>query len=487
MASVAAMSRQQLSVLSDLVGRWTGLYFPQDRYTELERGIVRASKDFGHRTVGSFVNLMLASELSTDQIQTLAWHLTIGETYFLRGKSTFDALEKDILPELFLQRRGKEQQVRIWSAGCAGGEEPYSLAITASRLLPDISDWHISILATDINTRALQKAQNGVYGNWSFRDTPEWLRAQFFTRDAGDDWAIRAAVKNMVTFSYLNLAVDPYPSLATNTNAMDVIFCRNVIMYFSPDVMRRVIGQLHDSLRDGGCLFVAPSEASQELFPQFVRMSLRGEIFYRKDAAALAELQARKSASRLAAPRGGAGPRRAPGAAGGQPAPAPPPRTAPPPAPPREAAPAGSARVKAAPPLVADAAALADAARVAANQGDLNEALERVEEAIKADKVDAGYHYLHATILEELARPDDAVKALKSALFLDPGFALAHFLLGNIARRRGRAAEATRHFEKTLDELRATQPDEVLPESEGMTAGKLAEIVTSLLEMEAQR
>ena len=462
MASVAAMSRQQLSVLSDLVGRWTGLYFPQDRYTELERGIVRASKDFGHRTVGSFVNLMLASELSTDQIQTLAWHLTIGETYFLRGKSTFDALEKDILPELFLQRRGKEQQVRIWSAGCAGGEEPYSLAITASRLLPDISDWHISILATDINTRALQKAQNGVYGNWSFRDTPEWLRAQFFTRDAGDDWAIRAAVKNMVTFSYLNLAVDPYPSLATNTNAMDVIFCRNVIMYFSPDVMRRVIGQLHDSLRDGGCLFVAPSEASQELFPQFVRMSLRGEIFYRKDAAALAELQARKSASRLAAPRGVATPRRAP------------------------ASPARK-RATAAPPLVADAAALADAARVAANQGDLNEALERVEEAIKADKVDAGYHYLHATILEELARPDDAVKALKSALFLDPGFALAHFLLGNIARRRGRAAEATRHFEKTLDELRATQPDEVLPESEGMTAGKLAEIVTSLLEMEAQR
>jgi chemotaxis protein methyltransferase CheR len=107
MASVAAMSRQQLSVLSDLVGRWTGLYFPQDRYTELERGIVRASKDFGHRSVGSFVNLMLASELSTDQIQTLAWHLTIGETYFLRGKSTFVVLEKDILPEHFLQRRGK--------------------------------------------------------------------------------------------------------------------------------------------------------------------------------------------------------------------------------------------------------------------------------------------------------------------------------------------------------------------------------------------
>jgi chemotaxis protein methyltransferase CheR len=480
----SAMSPAQLSLLSGLVGRWTGLHFPQDRYTELERGIARAAKDFGHRDVDGLVNLMMASELSTDQIKTLAWHLTIGETYFLRGKSTFDVLEKDILPELFLSRRGNEQQLRLWSAGCSGGEEAYSLAITASRLLPDIGDWNTTILATDINTRALKKAQGGVYGSWSFRDTPDWLRSQYFTAGNGD-WAISPQIKKLVTFSYLNLNLDPYPSLATNTNAMDVIFCRNVIMYFSPEVMRRVIGNLYDSLRDGGYLFVAPSEASQELFPQFVRKSLRGEIFFKKDEAELARIEARKLAPRVGARAATA----ARATARTKTTMPPRPRVAAPrpPAPARAPRAARPAPVKPVVTVPADAEGLAAGARAAANQGRLDVALEQVELAIAADKVVAAYHYLRATILEELGRPEDALKALTSALFLDPDFALAHFLNGNIARRLGRAAEARRHFQKTLVALETRPADEILPESEGMTTGKLAEIVKSLLEMEVAR
>lgn len=475
-----AMSPTRLSLLSDLIGRWTGLHFPEDRYAELERGIARAAEDFGHRDADAFANLMMASELTTDQIKTLAWHLTIGETYFLRGKSTFEVLEKDILPDILMARRGKEQQLRIWSAGCSGGEEAYSLAITASRLLPDVSAWNTTILATDINTRALNKAQGGVYGNWSFRDAPAWLREQFFTAAANGDWEIRQQIKRMVTFSYLNLNLDPYPSLATNTNAMDIIFCRNVIMYFSPEVMRRVIDNLHGALREGGYLFVAPSEASQELFPQFVRQSLRGEIFFKKDAAALAEQEARKLAPRASAAMSGRIAAKA--------KPAAPPRKLV--AVPRPSAPALKQRpaaAKAAAKTPADAGALAAGARAAANLGRLSEALEQVERAIAADKIEAAYHYLYATILEELAQPEDAVKALTSALFLDPDFALAHFLNGNIARRSGRAAEARRHFEKTLVALETRPAEEVLPESEGMTAGKLAEIVKSLLEMEVAR
>jgi chemotaxis protein methyltransferase CheR len=489
--TTAAMSPQQLSIVSDLIARWTGLHFPEDRYTELERGMVRASKDFGHRNIDQFVNQLMASELTADQIQTLAWHLTIGETYFLRGKSTFDVLEKDILPELIMQRKGKEQQLRLWSAGCSGGEEPYSLAISTARMLPDIKDWHITILATDINTRSLQKAAAGVYGNWSFRDTPEWLRAQFFTRVSDGDWALRPQVKKLVTTSYLNLAADPYPSLATNTNAMDVIFCRNVIMYFKPDVMKRVIANLYEALRDGGYLFVAPSEASQELFPQFERQSLRGEIFYKKDVAAtrerLTERTTPRSRSAVSKPAPAAAARAKTPLVRPSTAKMPPRRVARPSAAktksPAEIAEAAAARAAAS----SDAAALAAAARSAANEGRLSEALDLVERAIKADKVAAGYHYLYATILEELARPEDAVKALTSALFLDPDFALAHFLLGNIARRRGRTAEAGKHFRRTLALLEDQQTDTVLPESEGMTAGKLAEIVRSLLEMEVTR
>jgi chemotaxis protein methyltransferase CheR len=133
----------------------------------------------------------------------------------------------------------------------------------------------------------------------------------------------------------------------------------------------------------------------------------------------------------------------------------------------------------------ADGAALAAAARNAANEGRLNEALKSCEEAIQVDKLTADYRYLYATILAELDRQDDAVNALKSTLYLEPRNVLAHFLYGNIARRRSRPAEAASHFETTLSLLEELSPDDVLPESEGLTAGKLAEIVKSILQLEA--
>ena len=505
-----AIPRQQLVVLAGLVDRWTGLHFPVERSAELERGLVRAARDFGYPNTTSFVNFCLTTpSLTADQVQTLAWHLTIGETYFLRGTQAFDVLEHEILPEFLAARRNDERQLRLWSAGCAGGEEPYSLAISVTRLLPNPRGWTTTILATDINTRALHKASEGVYGNWSFRDTPGWLRPQFFDETSSGDWAIRPEIKRQVTFSYLNLAADPYPSLATNTNAMDIIFCRNVLMYFRPDTMRRVVERLHDALRDGGYLFVAPSEASHEFFPQFERVASRGEIFYRKvgaghcagsghGAGARPGERHSHSATPAAAPhahagvtaahgtgkrtpawRPAAGPSRKPTAQSAATTTRPAPRA-------RPKSPNVHAAVegRAAAASVA-AATLAAAARRAANEGRLREALASCEEAIAADKLSAGYRYLYATILAELDQEDDAVKALKSTLYLDPGFVLAHFLYGNIARRRARAGEAESHFRTTLALLEELSPDCVLPESEGMTAGKLAEIVKSVIELEA--
>ena len=502
---MAAIPRQQLVALASLVDRWTGLHFPAERSAELERGLVRAAKDFGYPNTTSFVNFCLTtSSLTPDQVQTLAWHLTIGETYFLRGTQAFDVLEHEVLPERLEARRNDERQLRLWSAGCAGGEEPYSLAISVTRLLPNPQGWTTTILATDINTRALHKASEGVYGSWSFRDTPGWLRPQFFDKTPSGDWAIRPEIKRQVTFSYLNLAADPYPSLATNTNAMDIIFCRNVLMYFRADTMRRVVARLFDALRDGGYLFVAPSEASHEFFPQFERVASRGEIFYRKLGAGHAagarpgERHSHPATPAVAPARPSAGSTTAPG--NGRRAPAWRPAAAPshepasqPAATTTRPAPRAKPKSVAAHPAVEGRAAaasgaaapLAAAARRAANEGRLREALTSCEEAIGADKLSAGYRYLYATILAELDREDDAVKALNSTLYLDPGFVLAHFLYGNIARRRARADEAESHFRTTLALLEELSPDCVLPESEGMTAGKLAEIVKSVIELEA--
>lgn len=467
------MSPQQLEQLSDLVGRWTGLHFPRERWTDLERGILRASKEFGHRDAESMIARLASSSLSDDQIQTLAWHLTIGETYFLRGRSAFDVLEKQILPGLVAEREKTSRQLRIWSAGCAGGEEPYSLAVTVARVIPDLQDWRVTILATDINTRALERARAGVYGSWSFRDTPDWLRKRYFTEAGSGKWALLTPIKQMVTFSYLNLALDPYPSLLTNTYAMDIIFCRNVMMYFSRDVMKQVVGRLHEALHEGGSLFTAPSEASHEYFPQFARSTGGGEVYFVK-----ASMPAKTAEAARTKPAGTKPAGTKPIAAPSRPRPARPLSRsaaghAPRPVPARAPA--------AAPAVTGDAAAiLAAEARASANLGKLDEALAKCESAIAADKLSPAYRYLFATILQELDRPDEAVKALGSALYLDRDFVLAHFLLGNIARGRSRLAEAETHFGRVLRLLDELPADAELPEADGLTAGRLFEIVRAI-------
>ena len=160
-----------LSRLSTIVSAQLGLHFPPHRAADLERGVRGAAHDLGFPSVEACVESLLSTPLSAPQIDALAQHLTVGETYFFREKNTFDALGKTALPSLIEARRN-EKRLRLWSAGCCTGEEPYSLAILLSRLLPDISTWHITILATDINSRFLQKAGVGVYSNWSFRATP---------------------------------------------------------------------------------------------------------------------------------------------------------------------------------------------------------------------------------------------------------------------------------------------------------------------------
>jgi chemotaxis protein methyltransferase CheR len=222
--------------------------------------------------------------LTQQQVATLASHLTTGETYFFREPSVFTMLEEEILPALMRARQQHARRLRFWSAGCATGEEPYSIAISINKVVPEMQNWHLTLLATDINPRFRQTASEGVYRQWSFRDTPPWITARYFSRQPGDRLAILPAIQNMVTFAYLNLVDDVYPSLLTNTTAMDVIFCRNVLMYLAPEQATKVVHRLYHALADGGWLIVSPSEASQALFASFQTVNIPGAILYQKRA-----------------------------------------------------------------------------------------------------------------------------------------------------------------------------------------------------------
>lgn len=238
--------------LSEYLTAKIGLHFSNRNRNELHQKMTAAMADFGFEDVGEFIEWLLSSMPTQKQIEILASHLTVGETYFLRERRAFEILEQSILPGLVDVRRRTEKRLRFWSAGCSTGEEPYSIAILLDKLIPDLKSWNITILATDINTAALRKADEGIYSDWSFRDAPPFFKDKYFERVNGNRYLLLSDIRKMVTFSYLNLSEDVYPALQNNTNAMDVIFCRNVLMYFAPDHVKGAAERFYRSLVDGG-------------------------------------------------------------------------------------------------------------------------------------------------------------------------------------------------------------------------------------------
>ncbi|MGC3990742.1 MAG: CheR family methyltransferase [Chthoniobacteraceae bacterium] len=287
----------------------------------------------------------------------------------------------------------------------------------------------------------------------------------------------------MVSFAQLNLVEDQIPSLLMHTNAMDVIFCRNVLMYFQPATIQRVIEKLHRALAPGGWLVLGASETSHATRPQFEPVNLGEAILHHKATGKVVpevnwnpslpgpdqklepippdaplvpsgESEVLKKATALYA-RG-------------------------------DYAPAAELLLE--DPRLAHSpspAAFSLLTRALANLGQLAGAAEWGRRWVAADKLDPRAHYVQAVILQEMGEPLEAVNSLQRALYLDPDFVLAHFALGNLLRERGEDRGAQRHFSTALRLLKSLPPAESLPESDGMTGARLQEIIGSIFETEA--
>ena len=243
----------------DLVQRTSGIELSEVRRSDLERAVLRTVEQMSMHGPAELYAHLSHGDSAVD-LEAFIAELTIGETYFFRHRAQFDALERTILPDL-IARRAQERRLRIWSAGCATGEEPYSLAIMLDRLLPDRASWSVMILGTDINRTSLEQAQRGTYRSWSFRGVDTATQSRYFTR-SGDEHRISPEIAGMVTFSYLNLVGDAYPSLASNTTSMDLVLCRNVLIYFGAETINGVLGRIHDSMCEGGWLVSGPADTS---------------------------------------------------------------------------------------------------------------------------------------------------------------------------------------------------------------------------------
>ncbi len=482
-----ALSDPLLSQLSELLTTQMGLYYPASRWKDLERGITAAAAVLGMGDTETCVRKLLSTPLTRSQIEILACHLTVGETYFFREKKCLDVLEERIFPELLRACAQANRRLRIWSAGCCTGEEPYSIAMMLDRLIPPAEEWNATILATDINPIFLQKAAAGIYSEWSFRETPGWLRERYFKRKKNGQFEILPHIRKRVTFSYFNLAEDAYPPVFNDTQAMDLILCRNVLMYFSPERVKKIGENFHRALVNGGWFIVSPVEISNGLFPQFKPTAFPGAVLYHKTESPAVQLNIAGYAAMM--PDGS------------------PDTFCMPPTAQAQASGLGdriSFPLKNNPaetlPEVTDASAqpekgqhagsstdhhekleaLCQAARSHANLGELTKAVEWCEKAIAADKLDPAAHYLLATIRQELGQNEIAMQSLIRTLYLDPDFVLAHFALGNMCLSQARLLEATRHFDNALALLHAHPYNELLPESGGLTAGRLKEIITSV-------
>lgn len=474
--------------MSEFVAEHLALHFPRDRWRDLERNITAAATESGYTEVEDYIQRTMSSPLTHEDVAVLTTHLTINETYFWREPETFEALEHSILPELLRSREG-EKRIRIWSAGCSTGEEPYSIAIALHRTIPQIQDWNITILATDINPRIVQRARAGVFGQWSFRNSPRWLKDKYFSPKEKDTFEIVPEIRRMVTFEYLNLADDVFPSPLNDTKAVDIIFCRNVLMYFSEKRCSQVVRGLFHSLVHNGYLVVSASELSLRSLSAFTAVNFPGMVLFQKTSKHVnAEQQFRGEAP---APPGcpwQSSPvdtiderepqlreiERAILHETGIPVPI---------LPRIEKALALYAEGKYAEVtemlqhdgLTAEEQVLF--IRACVNQGMMECALQSCAKAIAADKLNPALHYLYATVLQDNDQLEKAVTSLKRAIFLDSNFVLSYYSLGTIYRRLGDAQRAKRCTDNVVSILNTCGRDDILFASEGLTAGRFKDIV----------
>ena len=446
----------------NLLHQWAGQWFPGSRQGELLRALQRSAERAGF---GSDLDGFL-TELETrpdERLRDLVIHeILVNETYFFRDVGLWEGLEQEILPEI-LERQAKSRNLRIWSAGCSTGEEPYSLAMLLRALVPRIEDWTLHLLATDLSEKALERARMAVYGKRALRELDRKRWGSWFEA-TGSTVRLTDSIRQMVHFKRQNLSHEDFPDPLTNR--MDLILCRNVLIYLDRDLVERVITRFGECLRPQGWLVLAPTEVPLDP-PKGLRLTrlANGTVLLRRLSAGAPPAPAvpTRRAARAQASRPLPLPLPPPVPAPAQPAP--PPRIAPlPPLP---------------PPPAPDPTDLLAQARQAADRGDLVSALARATECVEADPISASGWLVLALVQEEMELLQDALDSLRRALYLDSGLPAGHLQMARIQGRRGDAGvmRSLANFHKSIE---GVPSEALLPEGAGMTVGEARHLAEML-------
>jgi chemotaxis protein methyltransferase CheR len=468
-----------------IVEERSGLNFAESRRPEFEQGLRQAFAASTCPSLDSYYRLLQDPQAGALEMARLVNALTVGETHFFRDAGQFDALFHQVLPRL-IERRRPIRTLRIWSAGCASGEEPYSIAMMLRQLIPDVDEWAITILGTDINHEALARAREAVYGDWAFREErARQVRRRFFRRQ-GSRYALIPAVRRMVTFAQMNLAGDEYPSIETNTTLMDLVLCRNVTIYFGAAVTKVVVERLYHALADGGWLLVGHSEPSPYTYRRFRVHNFPNAVLYQR--ATQAPLQPQdwnwlptvyeQAIEKTSTPAGGEPPPRPP-----SPIPEEGPEREDPLACAQEFLAYGRSRqardllLEVVHEEPAKPVASALLGQACANLGLWIEAEAWCRQAIRLDKLALEAYYTLALVLQHQGYLDDAIDAMKKVVYIDRRHILGHFGLANLYRNKGELAQAQKSLDNAWRLLETCAPEVVIPGASGINAGQLKEAV----------
>jgi len=405
---------------------------------------------------------------SPERLQELAEELTVGETYFYRNRPQ----RTHVIPTL-IRDAGAHRKLSFWSAGCATGEEPYSLAMLLDQHFPMLDRWSIHIRGSDLNRQFLERARQAVYSRWSLRSLEPELVERYFTRtnsyDPSSDYShqLVAKLKRRVTVAEHNLNVDLDPPNLP-PGGFDLILCRNVLIYFDRPDSDRVITRLIGALRPGGYLFVGHVDSYPALGALDAEYKC-GTFYYRKPTCPKPH---RTSETQLI-----------PGLAV---------RSVPPGAtttggavtPPKKRSTQRHLTPKrtTTPPAGEQTEDALNRARVQANTGQAAAALTSLQRlAERSGRLDHRVHFLRALVADQAGLRAQAQQSLRQALFLKRDFVVAHYFKGVVAERSQDWSVAQRCFQNAHELLQARFPDEVLEETGGLTAGRLHEILDQRL------
>jgi chemotaxis protein methyltransferase CheR len=421
--------------------------------------IQHALEDIAGSDLDAYAQRLSAASLTDSIWQELITALNIGETYFFRSRAQLDWIERTLLPNL------NGADLNIWSAGCATGEETYSIAITLQNLLTPAARSRVQLMGTDISKTALETATRGTYREWSFRHTDPAFRQSYFEEVPGG-WQINPSLREMTTFRQLNL-VDSAP-----LTGLDIIFCCNVLLYFTSEAIRKTEEVFFHALKPGGWLLLGQAEMLRFARDRWIMHVYNGMVVYQKPPDAM---QARlesvnaplKPASLLQSKPLGMTVALYDEAV-------PLVRTKQ-----YESAQSILNTVLAANPQEARAHVLLGS--VLANLGHIEAARRAVDDALRWDPLRADAHYLKGVLYLETGRAEPGKDALRSALYCQPGHPLAAMILGNLYMRADEAERARRTWEAALEHLVDLPAEQPVSDLSDMTAASVTDFLRAQL------